>query len=304
MAWVSPERFEPIDMSRRFDVSLGNGYEVRGSYRYKWDRADYPNDIVLWGDFAPAADDPVQQTQYGFRLEKIIFPSVSWRTLDGLTISYEIGELSRADYRSAETLTDLLGGESNLIHGSWERDILIGNEASDHIRGLGGSDKLYGGRGADRLFGQGGNDELRGGRGHDELNGNRGDDLLKGGRGRDLLEGKNGEDILVGGRGGDTFLFANLASSRKWNGVDTILDFQPGRDLIDMSLIDADRSLDGDQSFTLIGQDEFSGDGAEIRFELRGDTTIIHADVDGDAKSDFDLRLAWQFDLTNADFVL
>ena len=65
----------------------------------------------------------------------------------------------------------------------------------------------------------GGADRLDGGAGHDVLNGGAGDDILIGGV---------GDDALTGGAGADRFVFGQS------HGRDTITDFQPGLDTIDL----------------------------------------------------------------------
>ena len=91
---------------------------------------------------------------------------------------------------------------------------------------------LYGGNGADDLWGYSYDDELYGGRGSDYLSALNGDDLLEGGGGDDFLRGGNGNDTMSGGPGRDSFIF-DTALNKKTN-VDTIEDFKPGKDLIDL----------------------------------------------------------------------
>jgi Ca2+-binding RTX toxin-like protein len=75
--------------------------------------------------------------------------------------------------------------------------------------------------------------------GTDNLAGNAGDDLLDGGGGNDILTGGDGNDILVGGFGNDDLsgnagrdLFTLNAPNQ---GVDKILDFRVGEDLLVVS---------------------------------------------------------------------
>ncbi|MGL5063396.1 MAG: DUF4347 domain-containing protein, partial [Microcoleus sp.] len=72
-------------------------------------------------------------------------------------------------------------------------------------------------------------DRVNGGDGSDSIYGSRGNDFLNGGNGDDLLVGQIGEDTLIGGLGSDVFLLAPE------QGIDTILDFEKGQDLIGLS---------------------------------------------------------------------
>lgn len=89
-----------------------------------------------------------------------------------------------------------------------------------------GNDTLYGGNGNDSLLGGSGNDVVFAGQGADSLNGGDGTDLLFGGNGDDLLTGGLGSDILSGDAGNDRFLLSINS------GIDTILDFEDGQDLL------------------------------------------------------------------------
>ena len=77
--------------------------------------------------------------------------------------------------------------------------------------------------------GEADNDTLAGQDGHDALHGDAGNDRLFGGAGDDTLDGGAGNDFLVGGGGADAFVFGGSG------GVDTLLDFSDGEDLIDLS---------------------------------------------------------------------
>ena len=88
---------------------------------------------------------------------------------------------------------------------------------------------ILGGAGNDLLLGLGGNDGLEGGDGDDVLLGDLGNDSLDGGLGFDTLNGGMGNDMLTGGGDGD--LFVKGMSS----GIDTILDFDPLGDMIDLT---------------------------------------------------------------------
>jgi hypothetical protein len=129
------------------------------------------------------------------------------------------------------------GAEANeTIYGSRADDIINGGEGDDWIGG-GGNDFLVqlSGRflwdrdGNDQFDGGDGNDQLYGYAGNDSLKGGIGDDRLEGGRGNDILTGGTGLDTLIGGAGIDAFVVQSLA-----DGLDTVLDFEVGTDLIDL----------------------------------------------------------------------
>ena len=74
-------------------------------------------------------------------------------------------------------------------------------------------------------------DTARGHKDGSQLYGMQGDDVLYGGAGVDLIDGGTGTDILTGGASADTFIF------RRGYGLDTIMDFQPGKsgDTLDLA---------------------------------------------------------------------
>ena len=140
-------------------------------------------------------------------------------------------------------------------------DQITGNDSKDTLRGFAGSDLLIGGMGNDTLIGDAGADRLAGGKGldnlfggsgNDRLYGERGNDVLVGGAGNDLIVGGLGSDTMSGGTGADTFRFRSL-NDIAGNDVDRITDFSHAQhDQIDLTLIDANSTIDGDQAFTFI----------------------------------------------------
>lgn len=145
---------------------------------------------------------------------------------------------------------DQLSGDAgqDTLYGGGGNDLVTGGDGDDRIWGEAGNDTLSGGEGADLVRGGTGNDLLQGDAGNDTLAGNEGldtllggagNDALIGGAGNDRLDGEGGQDILTGGDGADVFVWAN-ASDSPWNARDTITDFTPGVDRIDLGAIHPD----------------------------------------------------------------
>lgn len=160
---------------------------------------------------------------------------------------------------------------------------------------------------ADLLVGSSHANTLSGGRGHDALLGLAGNDRLQGGAGNDWLNGGAGADRLTGGAGADTFVFLSAAEIGL-AARDRITDFEPGRDRIDLSAIDANGPEAG-HSFTLLARGKaFTGDAGELRWyaaTANGKAvTIVEGDIDGDKVADFRLDLDGKLVLGEGDFLL
>jgi len=115
----------------------------------------------------------------------------------------------------------------------------------------------------------------------------------------DRLAGGLGGDALYGGAGGDIFIYQS-ASDTLPAGRDTIGDFAAGSDRIDLQQIDADIGLAGDQAFSYIGSNAFTGRAGELRF---GDGTLS-GDVNGDGAADFQIDVLGVPSLGANDFLL
>jgi Ca2+-binding RTX toxin-like protein len=117
------------------------------------------------------------------------------------------------------------------------------------------------------------------------LFGGGGHDTLFGGDGNDLILGGGGADGLTGGAGADTFRY-DAASDSSGGLPDLIGDFQTGLDKIDLSRIDANTHLDGDQAFSWIGSNAFGGTGAASAGELRVVQSNGQQRIEGDTNGD------------------
>ena len=135
-----------------------------------------------------------------------------------------------------------------------------------------------------------------------EINGGAGNDTLIGSAGADTIVGGAGKDTLTGGGGADTFVFKAVGESTVANS-DRILDFVSGLDRIDLSAIDANAPLAGNQAFTFIGTDDFTGLG-QVRIGMSGGQVILSGNTTGNLAADFMIRLDSNPLLTIGDFVL
>ncbi len=157
-----------------------------------------------------------------------------------------------------------------------------GNELANRIDGTSTDNVLYGRAGADVLNGMAGSDVL---------GGESGNDILDGGADNDILSGGAGQDRLTGGSGADVFFFYVGDIRRTGPGFgltadkDVILDlsFAAG-DRIDLSFIDANAILDGDQAFTFVSN--FTGLAGQATLKFISGKSVLQLDVDGDRKAD------------------
>jgi len=140
----------------------------------------------------------------------------------------------------------------------------------------------------------GGNDIAIGSATADVFDGGAGLDTISGGGGNDNLTGFNDADTLTGDAGADTFNYDSAFQSRFGIDADTITDFTPGTDKLDLFDIDANTILGGGQAFTYIGAAAFSGAAGELRYDtvlLPGQTMIL-ADVNGGGVADLAIILS------------
>lgn len=187
----------------------------------------------------------------------------------------------------------LFGGMGHdTLSGGAGADLLVGDAGRDLLLGDEGDDTLDGGWEEDTLDGGAGNDLLVGGHGDDQIFGGAGNDTLRGDGGRDTLSGGAGADLLSGGADADRFVFAPGDSTP--DDPDTITDFTPGEDLIDLSAL----------GLAAVGAVAFSGAAGELRWvPEQGDRTRVEADLDGDGVADFALVVVATGPLGAADFL-
>jgi Ca2+-binding RTX toxin-like protein len=118
-----------------------------------------------------------------------------------------------------------------------------------------------------------------------------GNDTLTGGNGNDTLTGGANVDTMTGGAGNDTFTFSSITDSGNGGATpDVITDFDDNADVINLSAIDANTTVAGNQAFIWIGNDNAWSDGFGIG-QLRTWNGYLEGDVDGDHVADFRIKV-------------
>jgi Ca2+-binding RTX toxin-like protein/uncharacterized protein (DUF1778 family) len=141
----------------------------------------------------------------------------------------------------------------------------------------------------------------------EHLTGSGFNDNLTGNAGNNVLTGGAGSDVLTGGAGSDTFDFNALSEMGLTNTTwDVITDFVHGADKLDLSTLDADAALAGDQAFTapVLGG-TFSGVFASPG-DLYFDTVahVLYGNTDADTAAEFAIQLVGVTTLAAADLFL
>lgn len=127
--------------------------------------------------------------------------------------------------------------------------------------------------------------------------GNSGANILSGGAGKDVLTGGGGKDSLTGGSGADAFIFTALTDS-SMAALDLITDFNwADGDTIDLSRIDANSALAGDQAFGFVTAFSKQAGQATLSYNATTNTTSFSGDVNGDGVADFVLQISGKQDV-------
>ena len=178
----------------------------------------------------------------------------------------------------------------------------------ENVTGSDFGDALTGDARANLLKGGLGGDTLSGGAGLDRLQGGASADYLYGGTDNDVLLGGQGLDRQTGGTGSDIFDFNSVTDSVVGVNRDIIYDFEyagkSGGDRIDLSTIDANSLVVGNQAFAWKGTAALTG-AQQARFGItQSGNTIIYVSTDADSASEFEITLKGRHALNAADFVM
>ena len=140
------------------------------------------------------------------------------------------------------------------------------------------------------------------------ITGNAAANDIIGNAANNVLIGGLGADGLTGGGGADVFKFNATTESTVGLLHDLILDFSSLEgDKIDLSVIDAQTNIAGNQAFNFIGNN-FGGDvvfthqSGQLIFDTG--TEILSGDVNGDGIADFEIELLGVNSMSASDFVL
>jgi Ca2+-binding RTX toxin-like protein len=219
-------------------------------------------DIVRMYDNVQWNGTTATTSENAARAHSFIVVSISSRSADGSGI--QIVDNFTGGVISQHSMTSVLNYYKNSLLGTYisrlpsstsssgtsSADVMLGSSSSNTIRGYGGNDSIYG---------RAGNDSIYGG---------------------------TGTDKMFGGSGSDKFIFA-LGESVTGTGRDVVGDFTSGSDMIDVSLIDANRLTSGNEAFTYVGRAAFSG----VSGQLRMSGGIVYGDTNGDRAADFEIQV-------------
>ena len=285
----------PLDYTNG-DFDLNQSVFTMMSYQDGWAKSPYGQPATTsgygWLGSLMAFDIAVMQDKYGvneewatgndtYVLRDVNAPGTFYECIwdaGGIdTIVYGGAQGANIDLRAA-TLNYEYGG------GGW----------MSYAWGIHGGFTIANGVTIENATGGSGKDTLQGNDAANVLNGGAGDDRLIGAGGDDTLIGGVGRDFLEGGAGADLFLFASALESSVGGERDTILDFDRGEDMIDLT---------GAGGTQFIGAAAFSGVAGQVRYSAFDGGTIIELDRNGDRRADLQIALDEGMLLSASDFV-
>ncbi|HEY8357364.1 MAG TPA: calcium-binding protein [Ramlibacter sp.] len=258
---------------------------------------------------------------------------------DGADILYGYsGDLAFQNHTTLYTDDDMLYGDAG-------NDLLRADDGDDKLNGGSGNDTLSGGRGDDTYYLHDSGDDisgetsdvtggidlvitkvdysatrdyvenltaatgtaaiaLTGNQLANVLTGNDGRNILNGMDGADVLRGGAGADALTGGAGADRFIYGAARESTS-SALDRIADFTRGTDKLDLSHLDGNSGLTGQQDFAFIGSKAFSTNATgQLRFALESGKVMLYGSTDADATAEFAVQVGGATTLSASDLLL
>ena len=186
-------------------------------------------------------------------------------------------------------------GGVNSFYGREGNDVILGGAGADYLDGGKGDDLLRGGTQNDQIYGREGSDRLYGDAGDDFLDGGAGSDVIYGGDGNDRFDDYGGADIFFGDGGSDVFVFGDPST-----GIDTIGDFMPGKDRIEIGTSYLGLGS-GTQLSLLTDPDNFPAEGPFLSYAKTSGELVYHESANDQGTTLF--LLATSPLLTQADLV-
>lgn len=292
-AGLSPSTMMMMDIEALQHLYGANGATRSGNTPYAFETNEELLETIWDGGGRDTLDCSNQIFSCRINLNDGEFSSIGLRRTDAqikrgldLPAGFDLADVDPVDR------ADLYNGQNNLgiakgaiienATGGSGSDVIIGNEVANRLLGGNGKDKVSGGFGDDRLYGGGSAD------------------ILSGQGGSDILVGGGGADRLAGGGGADVFVY-NRRTESTAGAADVITDFASGTDCIDLSALDADAALAGNQAFTFIRARDFSADASgQLRFEAG----VLYGSTDADAAAELVIELSGVASIAAADFLL
>ena len=132
-------------------------------------------------------------------------------------------------------------------------------------------------------------------------------ETLRGTGGDDTLTGFGGKDVLYGGAGADSFVYRAVADSPSGINRDVIMDWD-ALDRLDLSAIDANSSLAGNQAFALDSAgagtiDRLVGQGLVKYYQVGGNTYVV-ANTGTGPEGDLQIQISGLHAITIGDYIL
>ena len=133
---------------------------------------------------------------------------------------------------------------------------------------------------------------------------------MYGGYGGSLSEtnfvGGRGAQYMYGGEGANIYTELSVSNSGSNTGFEEIANFDPAKDIIDLSHIDANLTSAGIQSFSFVGTAALTGAGGQVSYQQdpTHNVTNVYVALAGDASPDMEIQLGGLLTLSAANFAL